>query len=1115
MPKDIDYSILPESFTPMYKIHKYWGRKPWNIFREYIKNYSSENDIILDPFCGSGLAVAEALKLNRRVIAIDINPMAIFITRQLITPIDLLKFEHAFSNIVKHVEGVFEKEYTTNCKKCKTYAKVEHFIWERPKLKDSRNTERKITSLTYICPKCGPIRSEPDESDIELSNKQYLNLLPKFFVERNKKLHVSIRRTEAKYYFDLFTQRNLYLLFIIYNEILKINDKKLKDIMTLVFTSSLIQSSRLNMISKNKSKDEITISEKSKGRIAPNFEILREYIEKNPLTNFINSYQTVFNAKKESNKEITNCVFAETFADLVAGKGNVLLINNDIRQLDNLTKNSIDYIIADPPFVKDIRYLELSQIWLNWLGEEVDINRELKVESLTDNEKNKEYTEGLTNSFKKVHSCLKDNKFLTVTYQTNEVNAWTTMVQSPVNAGFVLRKIVPQGVPYSISADYRSLMKKGKHKLRLGYDYLTFVKNKLDGNFQNGDKSVESFDKRIIHRVTKIIKKRQEPTPFIFLILNLYESMSSEEIKKYSTADIIKILETSDNVREYITAKDPRQKNPLWQKWTFKKYPFNKTKSLETQVRSDLEEMLLYDQVSDNQYIQLIMNKFKGESLVSGTRVKRLLDEISKKTSKGRRLNKKRIEVVADRKRAEIIKNLTKLGESYFPPFKSKVLSKSSLLWSRHLKPTIMFYITLAGKMPHRDIERESMTLRNMNSSFQRIIIRPRAWDQKFEKEMTKHWDYIWLERLEQLMHEKKIIERFIRIEKPEPINKKKVVKATILKNENEGDKKYFKLVLNEPYIQNTAQPGQFINILCPTGTKRKKQVFHTEEDYITYLKNGEPHSKKPLLRRPISIHRIYYKDFQPQSLKIDRDIPKDLLKILRSGRRDRFDVFIKVVGEGTRILSNAKSGAKLDIIGPLGKPLKIDEKTEKALLVAGGIGIAPLYALAEELRWTGRKVILFLGAYDEHDLKILGYGFHTDDGYEMEPFDAQKLSKEFEEMGIEVVLCTISDNIPRVKKGMIPNVFAEFLSDKIKKNSDYLNNTEVFSCGPKAMMKAVDKIANKFNLPHKVFLEERMGCGLGVCMSCVCKTNNNDTIEYKRICTEGPVFDTKEIAWY
>lgn len=643
------------------------------------------------------------------------------------------------------------------------------------------------------------------------------------------------------------------------------------------------------------------------------------------------------------------------------------------------------------------------------------------------------------------------------------------------------------------------------------------------------------LNKRLIQRAIEIIEKRQESTPLIFILMNLYEKLTPSEIKALSVHNIIEEFNKSGRLQGTTEYKE----NPLWQKWTLKNVKFNRKRALETIIRNELEELLLYENETTNFYIQHILSTFKGDLIVSARRVKRLLEEIAKPNEKtgSWQLSKNKEKRIADRKRTELNKNLAQLGRKYkfyslnvkkkldlqynklsldikkFIPKTSKRLGESVLFWLRNNKPVIMYYITLTDRPPDINIKKISKTLANNIKGFQKIMIFPSKFEKYFKK-MEEHWDYILLEDIERLMYEEKIIDKIPRLKykKEEHRKLKKRVMAKVVENisyEVGSERKYFRLVLEEPHIQLNAGPGQFINIICPSDNSGKKHlIFDTEETYMKYLKEKkELYQSKPLLRRPISIHRIYYEGFDPKTLKGKRQLPPEINQYLEGGIRNRFDILVKIVGKGTKALSEVKKGDKLDIIGPLGRGINVNPTLKKALLVAGGIGIAPLYALAEKLRWENKNVVLFLGTFAEQDLKMLDYG------YTMGNIEARELIKEFQEMGIEVKICTQEKGYKGFVQGKVPEIFRNYIEKNIG-NKGFLSTTEVFSCGPRAMLKEVAKMAKEFNLPHQVLLEEMMGCGLGVCLSCVCPTKNNNEIEYKRICTEGPAFNAEEIAW-
>jgi adenine-specific DNA methylase len=89
----------------MYNWHKFWGRKTWNVVSEFVETYCPEGGVVMDPFSGSGVTALEALKLGRRVIAVDLNPVATEILRLTIQPVDLVKLEEAFRSVEKEGQG--------------------------------------------------------------------------------------------------------------------------------------------------------------------------------------------------------------------------------------------------------------------------------------------------------------------------------------------------------------------------------------------------------------------------------------------------------------------------------------------------------------------------------------------------------------------------------------------------------------------------------------------------------------------------------------------------------------------------------------------------------------------------------------------------------------------------------------------------------------------------------------------------------------------------------------------------------------------------------------------------------------------------------------------------
>lgn len=181
-----------------------------------------------------------------------------------------------------------------------------------------------------------------------------------------------------------------------------------------------------------------------------------------------------------------------------------------------------------------------------------------------------------------------------------------------------------------------------------------------------------------------------------------------------------------------------------------------------------------------------------------------------------------------------------------------------------------------------------------------------------------------------------------------------------------------------------------------------------------------------------------------------------------------------KVVGEGTKVLSSMAAGRTLDILTGLGRGFNPDKCMENALLVAGGLGAAPLYKLCLELKASGKKVTAVLG-------------FNSADEIVLE--------KEFRAVCDKVAVSTV-DGTAGVRG---------FVTDAVKTlDPEY---DFYYTCGPLVMMRAV---AGMLHGSGQFSLEERMGCGAGFCYGCSCKTLTGS----KRICKDGPVFDKEELIW-
>ena len=186
--------------------------------------------------------------------------------------------------------------------------------------------------------------------------------------------------------------------------------------------------------------------------------------------------------------------------------------------------------------------------------------------------------------------------------------------------------------------------------------------------------------------------------------------------------------------------------------------------------------------------------------------------------------------------------------------------------------------------------------------------------------------------------------------------------------------------------------------------------------------------------------------------------------------------IVYRVVGKGTEELSQMRTGRCLDIVGPLGNGFPLKDK--KAFLIGGGIGIPPLLELAKELKSEKQMV--------------LGYR------------DSMFLQEEFKKQG-SLYVATEDGSY-----GTDGNVL-----DAIRENG--LNAEIIYACGPMPMLRAVKAYAKERGIECWISLEERMACGIGACLGCVCNSKERDShtnVNNKRICKEGPVFRAEEVEF-
>ncbi|HZK25149.1 MAG TPA: dihydroorotate dehydrogenase electron transfer subunit [Oscillospiraceae bacterium] len=221
-----------------------------------------------------------------------------------------------------------------------------------------------------------------------------------------------------------------------------------------------------------------------------------------------------------------------------------------------------------------------------------------------------------------------------------------------------------------------------------------------------------------------------------------------------------------------------------------------------------------------------------------------------------------------------------------------------------------------------------------------------------------------------------------------------------------------------------TAQPGQFVQV-------------------------GVTTSYDPFLKRPLSVH---------------------------DWRAGELTLLYRLAGRGTCLLSAKKVGESVTVVGPLGQGFPLGGQ-RPAIVVAGGIGAAPLFFLLRSLQAAGKEVTFFYGARSAAELV---------------------LREQFQALATSYVEATDDGSLGR--KGLVTDLLqAALLTDK----------ADIYACGPEPMLRAVAKLAAGYQCRCYVSLEAQMACGVGACLGCVIPSTNGT---YVRVCVDGPVFAAEEV---
>jgi len=494
-----------ESYTGIYSMHKYWSKKPFNIIRDFVLNYSKKGEIVLDPFCGSGISVTESIFTNRKAIGIDINPSAIFITKQMLNKVSSRKLNEEYIKLEKKCKDKIDSYYLV--KRNEKQFIGTHFLWENGNLIEVWYQNGKGRNSKVV--------DSPTREDIAFAKSFTYEKIPYYYPKRNFFHNSRINAKRDNKVYDLFTPRNLLALSFLLDSIEKIDDKNIREILKFSFTSSVGQASKMVFVVKRRGKFNGQ-SRKNKmkevGSWVIGYWVPKENFEINVWNCFENKFKKILKAKREQENAQYDIIEANNFAELENTNKNLLLVNeSSVNFLKNIPDNSVDYIITDPPHGNRMPYLEQSMMWNEWLKKDVNYDDEIVISESKDRNKDIEnYYFLLNQAFKHIERVLKPKRHFSLMFNSLDDETWINLIQFMNDLNFDLHKVETLGYSANsvvqdnrgagLKTDFIFTFEKNPNKIKREIElyvadtHKDIIKNKIDSYIDKSNNGLEIYE---------------------------------------------------------------------------------------------------------------------------------------------------------------------------------------------------------------------------------------------------------------------------------------------------------------------------------------------------------------------------------------------------------------------------------------------------------------------------------------------------------------------------------------------------------------------------------------------------------------------------------------------
>lgn len=531
--------IKPTNKNPIYNTHLYWSQKAFNITDYLIQKLTKKEEVVFDPFLGSGVSVLEAVKngIDRKAVGCDVNEMPLFITKTLLTDAKNTRAIMELRSLSAKLND-YQSLYEVRCDKCQNKAVIDKVIFDKP----VRNVNNITINQVNISCNCGckiviNMDAFNETKAVMYANHTYTQIDSKYQLLKNSKVAVLEGDTIA----DIFTNRNLKALDVILELSQQFSESGRNLVKYLI--NSMLHQCKITDLRSN-SQWLLWIPK-------------QDCVEKNVFTLMQNKIKKFISAHEHIISQYGGSCLVNNFEDLKPNYALLLQKGSQNISNEDLPNDSVDLIITDPPYLEQVLYSEYMQLYKPIVGLDYNLKDEIVVSSAKDRDKTKEeYYKSLEEVFVMCGHKLKQDKLLCLYFHDSDLVVWDKLIDLLYRSGFEF--IGQTHIKKSLTLKNIISPKKSLN----GDSILFFNNKKKSTDLLHGNESIEVIETNIIAEARHMLSSKGElSTPELYDMGLMTVLIQNGWLKTLA--------------KEYKTLVDVFEKNLYWNpktaKWSLNK----------------------------------------------------------------------------------------------------------------------------------------------------------------------------------------------------------------------------------------------------------------------------------------------------------------------------------------------------------------------------------------------------------------------------------------------------------------------------------------------------------------------------------------------------------------